>query len=403
MWKTKKTKAILIVLILVGASTSTILLIEGSKREDPGTVVWESKNWGDFSLDGNGDIFVSDGVLYGSAVHYERGYGVSGQVIAVDLEEDELLWNHSYHGSGRHSIPIYSIFEFNGIVYSGDQHGNVTAVDAETGKKIWRNSFHEGRYIGSVNSLHVSNGMIFSASDNETVVGADTESGEKCWRHKYHNGSVFSVHAEDGKVYSTSGDGKVTAVDAETGARLWDHNLHNESVVSLYVHDGIVYSGSLDNELIAYDTEEEDILWSHSHHDGSVSTIDVKNGIVYSGGADGYVIAADTSDGKKIWQHRRHREKLRISNWGIGDAIHSIQVEDGKVYSQCNNGDVLAVENEGSLTIGVSRTLASFWSWIQKNLIWMVLSIAIIIVAVGILIVKSGGWTRIMSDRDFLE
>ncbi len=373
-------------LIVIGA-ISTVLIVEGSKRENPSAVVWEERKWDGYAFNRFGKIFISDGVVYGGAVELGPPFSIEGQVIAVDIDNNELLWNHSHHGPSQHSIAIYSVFVSEGIVYSGDQHGNVTAADADTGEKIWSNSFHEGKYITRIESIHVCQGMIFTASRNGTVVCADTETGEKYWMHEHHNESVSSVHAEDGVVYSSSLDGNVTAADADTGEKIWNRELHDVSASSLHIQHGELYSGGYD-ELIAFDVEKEEILWSHSYHEGHVLSIHAENGFVYSGGRDGYVTAVDSSDGEKVWQHRYHTDNLKSSGWSFNDGIYSIQAVDGTIYSHCSKHYVLSVENEGGLKLGIFRAWIGFVRRVEDNLGAIFFILLIVIAIIGLIFGK---------------
>lgn len=396
MLKLNKTTVIITVMVLILASISIVLVVEGKKREDPGEVVWESKRYGDFALDNEGDFHISDGVLYGSAVHYDEiNYPRQGQVIAVDLEEDEVLWNHSYHAPPQYNLWIPSIFVSNDTVYSGDQHGNVTAADAKTGEKIWTNSFHEGNYITRINSLHVSDGRLFTASRNKTVAAVDSDTGEKLWMHEHHNDEVTSVHAEGGTVYSVSRDGSVISADAETGEKIWDHRLHDNPVNSLFLQDGTVYTGGDEGELIAFDAEQEKKIWSHTYHDDRILSIHVDDGIVYSGSADVSVIAVDNENGGKLWRYRYHEESYGFSYEGV-DSIQSV---NGKVYSSHEEGRLIAVEKEGHLTLGISRTLTEFWSIIMEYFGWIIISITIALAIVALLFGKSRNLYTTRSDR----
>jgi len=373
-------KAILlgVVVVLILSAISTALVIEGRKREDPSTVVWEAESWDDFAMSGS-EFFISDGVLYGGGGYLQRGFRESGHVIAVDLEEDELLWNHDHHmPTGR----INSVHVTDGIVYSGCYSGGVVVADAEHGELLWNHSYHD--YL--VWSVHSSDNAVYSGCRDGLVIAAEEDSGEKLWEHTFHDSSIFSVYSYEGIVYSSSGDGSVVAVDAESGEMQWRHQHHEASVGSLYVVENIVYSGSGEGELIAYDAERQEKLWSRSHHDESVSSIYLKDGIVYSGGGDGYVIAADSSDGEKLWSHSYHKESTSRRSWRTSsDSIISIQVVEDEVYSLDNNGNALAVEKEGSLTLGISRTWSSFLATASDHLGVIVLILAIILGAVGLL------------------
>lgn len=400
-----KTWVIILVLVLILASSFTFIVVGGRNREDPGRVMRKIERRygeeGNFYIDNDCEFHISDGVLYAAAKNVEKGYGVPGYVFALDLESDEIIWNHSHHGPPKRSVRILSIFVSNGTVYSGDVHGNVVASDAETGEKLWGNSLHEGDYTTRINSLYVYDGMVFTASGNKTVAATDGETGEKIWMHRYHDQSVFSVHAKDKTVYSASGDGNVTAVSAKNGERIWTHQLHDSGVHSLYVQDGVVYSGDRNGKLIAYNPEKEEKIWAHTYHGGipshddSILSIHVDNRVVYSGSSDVTVVAASSENGEKLWRHRYHD-----ANYGFSfEGVSSIQSVDGELYSLHNAGYLISVEKEGSLTLGVLRVLTSFWLIIEQNYGWIILFIVLVGAGIGLIIGKTGGWTKSISEE----
>lgn len=396
--KSKKTWVIILVFVLILAGISTIIALGGSNRKDPGEVTEKiNKKYGEeenFYIDNDGEFQISNGILYAAARRSQNGYGVQGHIIAIDIDSDELIWNHSHHGPPKRTVWISSIFVSNDMVYSGDQHGNVVAADVETGEKIWRNSLHEGNYTTRINSLFVSDRTVYTASRNGTVAAADAETGERIWMHRYHNDSVMSVHAEDGTVYSVSGDGNVTAVSAKGGERIWTHQLHDDWVYSVYVHDKVVYSGDRDGKLIAYDAVDKKKLWSHTHHgdvpyhDDSVLSIHVNDGVVYSGSADVSVVAASSENGEKLWRHRYHD----ASNGFSYEGVRSIQYVDGEIYSLHDAGCLISVEKEGSLTLGILRLLADVRATFMSYFRIVVLTIAIGIAIISTFIIKSRGW-----------
>ncbi len=344
----KHTKVILIAVILVVGAVSTVLVVDGRKREDPSDVVWEGVMYDGFKLKLSWDFSIFENTLY---VPANRG----SDIIAVDIEDDELLWNYSYD----YRLTFNSISEEQGLIYVGSTAGEVLALDTETGEKQWNHTHKWGHPdLGQeISSVFSSDNIVFSASPDGTVIAADARTGEELWQKKYHDKRVNSIYSYDGVVYTGSSDGSITAVDEQNGEKLWSNSYQDAEVWSLYVQDGVIYSGLSDGTLTAYDTESREEIWSRSHHSDTIYSVHAGEDMVYSGCSNATVIAASLEDGEKIWMHDFHNERSSRQNWANG--VFSIQVVDEKVYS-LDNSRCIAVEKEGSLTLGVSRSLSAF-------------------------------------------
>jgi len=387
--KINRLTIILIVAILIIGSLTTILMVEGNKRADPGEVTWESKLFEDYGINRHGVFFISDDVIYGGAAERDFGSPIDGQVIAVDLETDELLWNHSHHVPTGHSLVITSVYESDGVVYTGSYDGILVAADASTGERIWNISRHRGRgWHGAIRSIDVFEDMVFTASSDESVAVTDAETGELLWNHTHHDGGVFSVQYSDGVVYSTCFEGDIIAADRDTGELLWRRSHDQGWYPSLYVEDGVMYTGCTAGESIALDLEDKEIIWSRTHHGDRILGLHVDDGIIYSGAFDGYVIASDSSNGEEIWRHRYQKERDGRTYRG---EILSVQAYEGNVYSSDSAGTVIAVEQEGNLLLGISRTLSGFWEAHSGTLF---ITLIIALVAIALIFGKTRSWSE---------
>jgi len=195
---------------------------------------------------------------------------------------------------------------------------------------------------------------VFTGSSDESVVAAEADTGEKLWRHDHHEDIVNSVYTYNGTVYSSSNDGEIIAADIQNGEEVW--SLNDRNVYNIHIEGDILYYSS-GEKLVAHDLENEEKFWTHSHHSSDISAIHVSDEIVYSGGdgeftpSSSKVIATEVESGEKIWTHSYHEER-----GGDINRINSIQVSEDRIYSLDAIG-CLAVEKEGSLSLGISRSL----------------------------------------------
>jgi eukaryotic-like serine/threonine-protein kinase len=143
----------------------------------------------------------------------------------------------------------------NGVVYVGSNDGNVYALNASTGAKLWSYT------IGPQTPLTaVANGVVYVAGGNlnKTVYALNASTGALLWSYTTSgyvsssptvaNGVVYVGSAYNNNVYAN----KVYALNAKTGAKLWTYSTGGDVYSSPTVADGVVYVGSYDDNVYAF-------------------------------------------------------------------------------------------------------------------------------------------------------
>lgn len=86
----------------------------------------------------------------------------------------------------------------NGVVYAGSYDGNLYALDAKTGEKLW--SYPAGGFV--ISSPAVANGVVYIASDVAILYALDARTGAKLWDETSLGiGAFASPAVADGMVY----------------------------------------------------------------------------------------------------------------------------------------------------------------------------------------------------------
>ena len=95
----------------------------------------------------------------------EEGEAIWAQFVVDGMEATgaEQDWQHELHDS-----TVYSVFESNGVVYSGSIDDTVIAADATDGTEIWQHELH----TTAVWSVFESDGVVYSGSNDDTVIAA---------------------------------------------------------------------------------------------------------------------------------------------------------------------------------------------------------------------------------------
>ena len=256
-----------------------------------------------------------------------------------------------------------------GVVYAQSDDGFVYAVNAQTGKLIWRTSPVATTFMGQpimqgdivyVNAgtvgFNFSNAQLFGKPGESPVRGAgvafngiyalDRKSGALLW-HFDTKGDVMPTPAlDDGRLVLPTGTGEVFALEPKTGRQLWVNKLPGMgNMSSPAIYRGKVYVGmSVPASLACLDARTGKMIWTGQIPDavntgmGDVSPA-VSDGIVVTDAVssartvDGKVTmdvtvrAFDAESGKPLWTHMMGRGPKPPSFKGGVPMIH-----DGVVY-----------------------------------------------------------------------
>ena len=264
-----------------------------------------------------------------------------GNLYALNASTGEKLW--SYAG-----VPGSSPAVANGVVYFGSNDSNVYALNASTGVKLW--SYTTGANI-AISSPAVVNGVVYIGSFDSKVYALNASTGAKLWSYTTAEALLSSPAVANGVVYAGGGN-NVYALNASTGALLWSFATGGEVESSPAVANGVVYVGSDDENLYALNASTGAKLWSFQA-DSGVNTPAVANGVVYVGSFNN-LYALNASTGAKLWSYAgaggANRAAPAVANgvvyfgsnalnastgallWSYGTAIRSPVVVNGTLY-----------------------------------------------------------------------
>jgi outer membrane protein assembly factor BamB len=179
-------------------------------------------------------------LIAGNRVYIFSRQGENEVMQALDAESGKSLWRTEYpvsftmnsaavrHGPGPKSTPIL----FNGRLYSIGMTGTVTAFDAATGKQLWQkagSSTLMPMYTSHSFSPIVERGLVIfhvGGHDKGALTAYDINTGEVKWSWGGDGPGYGSpMVAEFGGVRQlvTNTQGKLIGIDPGTGALLWEH------------------------------------------------------------------------------------------------------------------------------------------------------------------------------------
>src|SRR5215471_1612265 len=175
------------------------------------------------------------------ADHRARVANVNAERVAADTDGANWLLNGRTFDSG-HFSPLKQIHDqivVDGVPYVSAPQSRVYAVDAATGKLIWKfdpkvrlDQALNGSYSARTNAgVAVWEGKVFVGTGDCRLIGIDAATGKQIWEalvcEPTQTGITNAPHVAKGMVfigYNGSDDGvrgAIAAYDANTGKELW--------------------------------------------------------------------------------------------------------------------------------------------------------------------------------------
>lgn len=229
----------------------------------------------------------------------------SGFARALDADTGRVLWKRRI-GRLNASSPAYSKHR---LYIVNLVPGHVVKLDARTGKTIWKQPL-AGRAESS--PLVIGRTVYFGCECGE-LYALSTISGNVRWSTSL-GGPIKSAPAYyGGTLYVGDYGGYMNAVDAETGELKWQSGslgpgfgasgaFYSTPAVAF----GRVYAGNNDARIYSFDARDGTLAWSYStggyaYSGPTVATTRHSPPTVYIGSFDGNIYALDAKDGSVRW------------------------------------------------------------------------------------------------------
>ncbi|HVS12797.1 MAG TPA: PQQ-binding-like beta-propeller repeat protein [Thermoanaerobaculia bacterium] len=301
-------------------------------------------------------------------------------VLAAATATGATRWEHRYpapftsqmsmeHGDGPHTTPLVT----GGRVFVAGVRGRLMALDAATGRELWRKELIDelggtpmDRGYASSPLAYGGNVVVSVGGRGQGVVAFDQETGERRWgagdfAGSYSSPFVIELGGEDQLVLFTSDS--VVGLDPGGGENSWSHRHPTQYGLNISVPlwieggdgSGILFVSS------AYDggsralrlTREGDEtrveeLWSHKEMRLHISNAIHIDGVVYASSGDFGPVpmtAVDLTSGEILW---RDRAVARANLLRVGHDLLFLD-EDGVLHYGRATREELAIRSQVDL------------------------------------------------------
>ena len=167
-------------------------------------------------------------------------------------------------GMGKAGISMPPMFA-DGVIYTADAKGQLTAVGAEKGNKIWtiktKQAFSGGPAVGE--------SLLVMGTLDGTVLAFDAADGSERWSARVSSEVLAVPGISENIVVVRCIDGRVFGLDANTGTRVW---IYDSSVplltlrgnTNILLRGSTVFVGYPDGTVAALKVADGTVMWSQS-------------------------------------------------------------------------------------------------------------------------------------------
>ncbi|HVX05516.1 MAG TPA: outer membrane protein assembly factor BamB [Rhodanobacteraceae bacterium] len=232
-------------------------------------------------------------------------------------------------GSGRSGVRLQPAFA-DGKLYLISTDGKLEALDALTGKEIWKQSTRVGggiwpfkhkkpgpdaRYAGGPS---VSGSLLVVGTLDGHVYGIDAGTGKQLWSAEVDDEVISPPAIDAGTVYVRTNSGYVYAFDANSGERKWLNDQGNVPLLSLrgngplLAAHGVVMFGTDDGNVVSLRSDTGAVQWKLPITKGlgrtdiqklndADDTLQLDGNILYATAYHGELAAVDATQGQLAW------------------------------------------------------------------------------------------------------
>ena len=231
------------------------------------------------------------------------------------------LWTAAISGSSNRQRLAASPVVGGGKVFAMDTNGVVHAFSAQTGRQVWTQAFSiKGNAAHSVfgGGASYDSGRVYITTGLGEVAALQADSGKLIWKAKPAGPLRGSPTIAFNAVYAMTQDNQLIALNSDDGAVLWTVSASTGQtgvfgVAAPAVGAGTVVAGFSTGELVAYRYENGRTLWSDALARTSLSTtvgvltdIDadpiIDRGRVFALGQGGRMAAYELVTGQRVWE-----------------------------------------------------------------------------------------------------
>jgi outer membrane protein assembly factor BamB len=222
----------------------------------------------------------------------EHKQDAAGYVVALDADTGRELWR--FEAGVVETSPLV----VGDLLYFGSWDKKMYAVDVNTHKAVW--TFPTGDQVKAGPAY--ARGTLFFASYDNKVYAVDARTGKLRWSASGTANFYATPTIAYGRVFIGNTDGRVYAFGQDSGHLLWAKATGGYVYSSAAVWQKTVYVGSYSKRFYALDAGSGDVRWSFDAGGEISGAPTVLDGVVYFSTLERKSFGLDARTGKKLWE-----------------------------------------------------------------------------------------------------
>ena len=241
-------------------------------------------------------------------------------------------------------------------------------IDFETKvkvRKVWSTKIGGGAEFLRVALQPASDGnRIYAASRDGNVVALDAESGKSVWRVELDMDLSAGPGVGEGLVVVGAADGYLVALDADSGAEMWRTNVTGETLARPVIKDDLVVIITIDNRLRALSAFDGAERWITEQATpaltmrGSAPPVLIGTSVV-AGFDNGRLISVNLASGNTEWEAVLSPPTGRSDLERLADIDGVISVVGQDIYAVGYQGSLAAIASESGQMLW-TREISSY-------------------------------------------
>jgi outer membrane protein assembly factor BamB len=279
--------------------------------------------------------------------------GITGNLAIGSLTKHESI---KIGDSNICKQPLYSApIIAEGVIFAMDSKGYISSNNANDLSTKWLNKTgvdeNESEILGG--GLAFDEGVVYATTGRGEVFAIDAKTGNKVWFKALGVPLRAAPKVLAGKIYAVSVDNQLFAFDAKSGMQIWNSRGINENsgfmaTISPAITENIVIAPYSSGEIHALDANSGQDLWNDSLNKVNYTAATakfsgiggnpiIKDDIVYVASNNGYFVAFAIANGRRLWQ----QEISSLNSAWIGDDfIYILSIDNKLVCLQKSDGRI---------------------------------------------------------------
>ena len=266
--------------------------------------------------------------IRGSAL-YNRGIVYFGSydhhLYAVNAETGKIVWKYQTDGGivSRPAITEDSVF-------IGSEDSRLHVLSSRSGSLLW--TYYTKGPIRS--SPFVAHGHVFIGSDDMSLHAVNINGGRGIWQIDTIGEIRSTPFVTQEEIYAGNESGEFYCTDFRGGIK-WRYKAKRAITSSAVVGDGMVFFCSLDSYIYCLDAKSGYFIWRFKMDKGSISSPSIAENLLYTGAIDGNIYCVNTNNAKEVW-------RFETENQVTGSPI----VREDELYCGSVDGNLYCLDRQ---------------------------------------------------------